>query len=323
MRPLFLLSLPRSGSTLVQRVLGAHPDVATTAEPWLLLPILYASRTQGARADYWHESAAEAIGDFIAGLDGGREAWHAEVRDFALALYARAGGEGCTYFLDKTPRYHAIATELMEVFEDARFVFLWRDPLAVLASCLETFRANRFEPYHFEIDLYAGLDHLVDAWGRADERAHALRYEDLVGGGEQAWRGLYEFLELDFDRAALEGLSPDRPAGRYGDPTGVERYSDIDAEPVLKWTHSLGGPVRGAWCRRYLRWVGDERMSAMGYDLEGTLAELARAPATVGRAPADAWHLLASRRAARQRARALELPEGPRPLGSAFEPGAP
>ena len=317
MRPLFLFSLPRSGSTLVQRVLGGHPEIATAAEPWVLLPLLYATRGQGARAVYWHESAAEAVGDFVAGIDGGRNAWHAELRAFATALYERAGGAGSTYFLDKTPRYHSIAAEIMELFPDARFVFLWRHPLAVLSSCLETFRAGRFEPYHFEVDLFAGLDHLLDAHARADARAHAVRYEDLVAGGDDAWRSLLDFLELDFDPALLSNLSATRPGGRYGDPTGVQAYDRIDPASVAKWTGTLGGPVRSAWCRRYLRWIGEHRMAAMGYSLGDSLSALAAGP--LAGAPADALHLAASRMAARRRAAALALPEGPPPIGDAFD----
>ena len=36
--PIFLFSLPRSGSTLLQRVLMSHKDIASVAEPWLMLP---------------------------------------------------------------------------------------------------------------------------------------------------------------------------------------------------------------------------------------------------------------------------------------------
>ena len=44
-RPLFLLSLPRSGSTLVQRVLARSPQIATASETWLLMPFLAATPT--------------------------------------------------------------------------------------------------------------------------------------------------------------------------------------------------------------------------------------------------------------------------------------
>ena len=60
-RPVFLLSLPRSGSTLVQRLLASHPEVATAAEPWVMLPHLYARRERGIAAEYTQPIAARAI----------------------------------------------------------------------------------------------------------------------------------------------------------------------------------------------------------------------------------------------------------------------
>ena len=51
-RPIFIFSLPRAGSTLVQRVLAAHDDIATTSEPWILLPFLFSTKEQGVYAEY-------------------------------------------------------------------------------------------------------------------------------------------------------------------------------------------------------------------------------------------------------------------------------
>ena len=39
MKPIFLLSLPRSGSTLLHRMLASHPQVATLPEPWVPMPL--------------------------------------------------------------------------------------------------------------------------------------------------------------------------------------------------------------------------------------------------------------------------------------------
>jgi hypothetical protein len=47
--PIFLLLLPCSGSTLAQRILAAHEGIATTSEPWILLPYLYANVLQAGR----------------------------------------------------------------------------------------------------------------------------------------------------------------------------------------------------------------------------------------------------------------------------------
>jgi hypothetical protein len=317
-RPLFLLSLPRSGSTLVQRVLAAHPEVATVSEPWLLLPQLYATRPSGARAEYSHAMGAEALQDFYAALPGGREDYRAAVRDFALDLYRRAGGDGRAYFLDKTPRYHAVAPELVELFEDAKLVFLWRNPLSVMASLLDTFRLGRLEPHNFAFDLFDGVDNLVAARHAAGERAHGVRYEDLVDDGDAGWRALFDYLELDFDPALPSRFADVELHGRYGDRT---RTREIRASSLDAWRPKAATRVGNAWCRRYVRWIGPERMAAMGYDHDALLREVAGVPvesAGVG----DALALAGAWAANLRRRRALAVPESPRPIGPAFRHGA-
>src|SRR5206468_7765156 len=89
-RPVFVLSLPRSGSTLLQRMLASHPEIATSSETWLLLPQLYALRPHGAQAEYGHRTAARAVQDFCSVLPGGQDAYIAEVRRSVLALYELA-----------------------------------------------------------------------------------------------------------------------------------------------------------------------------------------------------------------------------------------
>lgn len=310
MRPLFLLSLPRSGSTLVQRVLGAHPRVATVSEPWLLLAPLYATRVGGVRAEYNHETAAGALEDFCAELPGGRDDYRAAVREFALGLYARAGGEDADWFLDKTPHYHPLAAELPAVFPDAAFVFLWRQPLDVTASFLDSFRAGRFEPYQFAFDLFDGVASLTAARAAAGERAHAVRYEDLVGGDDAPWRAIFEHLELDFDPELLRRFTQTELRGRYGDRS---RAASIGAGSVGNWRAHAGSRVANAWCRRYVRWIGRERMSTMGYDHDATLRAVEAVPHDAPGA-LDALHLARSRLAHARRTRALRLPEGPRPI---------
>jgi hypothetical protein len=316
-RPLFLLSQPRSGSTLVQRVIAAHPSVATTSEPWILLPLLYAVREEGARAEYWHTAAAQGIQDFCETLPGGRDDYLAELRDLATRLYERAAGAPVTYFVDKTPHYHLILDELMAAFEDARFVFLWRNPLAVLSSLLATFRDGRWEPWLFSLDLFDAISSLVSAMMRGDGRAYSVRYEDLLRGAE-GWRGLFDFLELEFQPGLLESFGEVRLAGRYGDHAGTARYAELSAEPLEKWPETINSPLRRRWSRRYLHWIGERRLAAMGYELGELLAELRAAPSNPARMPADALSLASSRITDARRRRRLRAPDSPRPVGGAW-----
>lgn len=283
--PLFLFSLPRSGSTLVQRVLGAHLDVATASEPWLLLPQIYALRTEGVWAEYGHAMAATAAQDFWQHLPGGRADYLAELRAFALRLYGRAAG-GRRYFLDKTPRYHLIAAELFELFPEARFVFLWRQPLSVVASMVDTWARGKWNIHRWAVDLFDGLGNLVEAHRAHAADVHAVRYEDLVAGSNAGWKGLFEFLELDFDPGILSRFHEVRLTGRWGDATGLDRR-DITAESIDKWKGVLATPYRKSWARDYLDWIGPHRLAVMGYDKASLEAELAAVASNPARLPSD------------------------------------
>jgi hypothetical protein len=266
--PVFLLSLPRSGSTLVQRLLGAHPDIATTSEPWILLPYLYTLKRPGVYAEYGHRTAVRAIEDFCQGLPGGREEYLFELRRFVLSLYEGAAG-GRPLFLDKSPRYHLIVDELMELFPEARFVFLWRQPLAVAASIIDSFGRGRWNLDRYMIDLEDGLQNLVAAARPNDSRCIALRYEDVVADPPGQVGRVLEFLGLDpHPLSTEEALAAVPLQGRMGDRTGIKAYTMISQEPLHKWQQTMSTALRRRWCRRYLELVGPHRLAAMGYSYD-------------------------------------------------------
>ena len=60
-----------------------------------------------------------------------------------------------------------------------------------------------------------------------------------------------------------------------GDRTGVERYRALSSEPVDKWREFVSNPLRRAWLKRYLEWLGGARLATMGYDLDALLEDLA------------------------------------------------
>jgi hypothetical protein len=271
--PIFLFSLPRSGSTLLQRVVSAHEGVASVAEPWILLPLLGARRSDLPLSDAWDHQVSSAIEDFLSEMPRGAEEYDREVHDFALRLYERAASPADRYFLDKTPPYTMIIDDIMRVFPEGKFVFLWRNPLSVVASTVETLCRGTWDVSQHRPALFAGLANLVAGHRRHAARAHAVRYDDLLTS-EDAWRSLMAYLELEFDATALERFAGVRFAGRMGDPTGVHLYSALSTEPLTKWRETIVNPVRREWCDRYLRWIGRDRLATMGYDLDALLGEL-------------------------------------------------
>ena len=274
-RPVFIFSISRSGSTLLQRVLAAHEGVATVSEPWLLLPHAYAMRPHGVDAEYLHAKMVEAIEDFCEELPGGRAEYERAAHDHALGLYERAAGPGARMFIDKSPPYCLVAEEIMRLFPEGRFVFLWRNPLSTVASMIETWPPWR--PTMFRDELFVGLPRLIAAYERHRRDSHAVSFEQLLDG-TSAWDSLAAYLELDFDRSSLSSFADVRLNGRMGDPTGVRAYRELSPEPREKWRSTMSNPLRREWCRRYLRFLGTDRLATMGYEETELQAELRALP---------------------------------------------
>jgi hypothetical protein len=289
-RPLFLFSLPRSGSTLLQRALAAHPDISTVSEPWILLPLLYARRSEGAYAEYDHGLAKGAVDDFVATLPEGGADYDEAVRAFAGHLYARAARPGAAYFVDKTPRYHLVVEDVLRVFPDAKFVFLWRNPLAVAASIMNTYAAGRWNLYLCKVDLYDGLARLVEAFAANGNRAYALRYDDLLADPATQLGELCDYLGLPRQPSMVAALDGVALNGRLGDRDG--RYRGFAAEPLDSWRTTFGNPLRRRWARRYLDWLGADRLATMGYEIAELRAALAAGSAELDGVGSDAARML-------------------------------
>ena len=276
--PIFIFSNPRAGSTLVQRVIAAHDGVATTSEPWLLLPHLYALREEGLVAEYPHRVGVAALREFCEELPDGVDDYRRELHDFVLRIYERAADPDSRYFLDKTPPYYFIADEIMRLFPEGRFVFLWRNPLSVMASTIETWLDGRWHPTAYSDGLFVGMPRLVSSYLANRDAAFAVRYEDLVGGGTVQWEALMRYLGIEFEPAALERFGEVDLAGQMGDRAGRERYTALSTEPTQKWKKTLANPLRRTWARHYLRWLGDERLAVMGYDRAQIMREMDALP---------------------------------------------
>jgi Sulfotransferase family len=277
-QPIFIFSITRSGSTLMQRVIASHDGVATTSEPWLLLPYLYALRDAGVVAEYTHPLMSRAVTDFCDTLPAGVEDYHEELRNFTLRLYEKAAPAGARYFVDKSPPYYLVADDIMQLFPEGKFIFLWRNPLSVIGSIVDTWQAGAWRATAFREDLFIGLPRLVAAYEANRQRAYAVRFEDIVTGDERHWRPLLEYLGLDYDPRSLDRFSDVELAGSMGDQIGVRKYAKLDLEPTVKWTRTLANPLRRAWCRRYLGFLGRDRLATMGYDKDELIGALSAQP---------------------------------------------
>lgn len=270
--PVFIFSLPRSGSTLLQRLLSVNDKISTASETWLLLPLIYSMRTQGIYTEYSQKASVLALEDFLLELPHGKKDYQEAIRQFVMQLYAKAADDGADYFLDKTPRYHLISDEIYELFPDAKFIFLWRNPLSVIASIMQSFAEGRWNLYYFNIDLFVGLENLVRTYSNNRSSCLSVNFESLAQSPEVELERIYVYLEIEGD--SQPDLSRVLLSGRMGDPTGTKTYSQVSTEPLDKWKEVICNPIRRRWCRRYLERIGRERWQTIGYDMDDMIAQL-------------------------------------------------
>jgi len=256
-------------------MLGSHPDIATASELWILLPYLYSLKEEGVYAEYGHRVAYIGCKDFIDLFPNKENDFFSELHDFIIALYSKASSQNEEYFLDKTPRYHLVAEEIIRIFPEGRFIFLWRNPLSVVASIINTWGKGKWNVYRFYIDLYMGLENLIHTYQKYRNNVYTLSYEKLVAEPVVECQKLFGFLDIDPFCVSENEFFNSTLVGRLGDPTGSVEYTTVSSEPLNKWRDVLGNPIRQWWCRRYLDWIGTERMATMGYELTILMSALA------------------------------------------------
>jgi hypothetical protein len=307
---ILLVSQPRAGSTMLQRILGAHSRVHTTAEPWLMLHPVYALREEGHDAEYGARTAYRALQDFLAALEGGEAHYYEALQRLGLHLYGTACAQaGKDLFLDKTPRYFLILPELARAFPQARFLFLLRNPLAVLASILHTWVQGewiRLARHRENLLLAPRL--LLEGLELLGERATTVHYEALVEEPAAEVAGLCQHLGLEFEPAMLDYGAQPAFKGRYGDPAGVDRHTRPTTASLDRWLE-LGRSRQGRHlARAYLEGLGPETVARMGYDAGQLLARLEAEPLE-GRGLVVSWDRIFPSRPGRLNTLSLILAE--------------
>lgn len=241
-RMLFLISPPRSGSTLLQRMIGSHSEIFTHPEPHLMTPLAHLGFYESVdKASYDHINSAEAVRLFVQGLPRGEEDYLDALRAYADTLYGRMlEPTGKRYFLDKTPAYALVTDFLGRVYPEAKYVVLTRHPLAIFSSYANSFfdgdwhRAHEFNPI---------LERYVPAIARfVRERRTPLihtKYEDVVQAPEQHLERVFAFLGLTNEPEAVDYGSRFSAKRGPGDPISVNQHSRPVTASLHKWAAEL------------------------------------------------------------------------------------
>lgn len=191
---IFIVGLPRSGSTLFEQILAAHPQVEGASElPDLGIVLQQESQRLGIAYPHWVAQA-------------GPDDWHRLGREY-LQRTARWRSR-CPRFTDKQPDNWKHAGILRAMLPAATVIETCRDPLETAWSC---FKQQFYSQPHFANDLQdiatclRGCQRAMDIWRtRNPARIHRHHYEALLAAPEDRIRALLDDCGLAFNPACLD-----------------------------------------------------------------------------------------------------------------------
>jgi hypothetical protein len=257
-RPIFVVGATRSGTTLLQLMLHAHPRIAIPPENRFVLPT-YERRLRF--GDLTDPAARRRLGEFIVRTKGHRfrglgldadatvaaiEAGPPTVGSaLGIVLSGYAARFDSPRWGDKRPAYYASIPVLLRLFPDAQVVHLVRDPRDTVAS-MKSMPWSR-QDIHHAVARWAQVMAYVDAVAAAHPGVVVeLRYEQLCADPEGELRGLCAALEEDYDPAMAapqdiaEQVVPDRRHWHANTRTApTTAYSGRWRERLERWEVQL------------------------------------------------------------------------------------
>jgi len=195
-RPIFIVGLPRSGSTLIEQILASHAEVEATHE----LP-------EGGRLIRFIEQRRVGRGHYpeaVSGFSAEEFATLGKRYDEQTRRYR----SGAPYFIDKMPNNFANLGLLSLILPNALFINAMRDPMDTCLSCYKQLFA-RGQSFTYDLDdlgnYYLEYRRMMDHWHAVmPGRILDVQYENVVDDLEAQVRRLLDYCGLAWDMACLE-----------------------------------------------------------------------------------------------------------------------
>ena len=210
--PIFIVGMPRSGTTLLTAILSAHPRIAISPESHFLTYWMPTYRhldlenpndfqqfwkilSQSKRFSYFDIDADKTLANILAkGSPNYGTLFSGWLETYAERHHKPRWGE-------KTPLHYQHLEQLLTWFPKAQVIWMLRDPRAVTASLLKMAWASNY--VHIHAEQWHQSTQLYEQNWHNDPRVNLVRYEDLVQQPEQTLKGVFKFLGEDYPAGLL------------------------------------------------------------------------------------------------------------------------
>jgi tetratricopeptide (TPR) repeat protein len=222
--PVFIVGLPRTGTTLTERIIASHSRVESLGETQFLQMVL--RRESGVESV---EKMTPEMIEAVASTDMG-----AIANGYLDVARYRMGEE--PMFIDKLPFNFLYLGFIARAWPEARLVSLVRNPMD---SCFSMYKQVFTWAYKFSYNLetlghyYVAYDKLCRHWRAVlGDRLIEVSYEDLVSDQETQTRELLERLGLEFEDACLNFDKNEAPSTTA---SSVQVREKVHTASVQRW----------------------------------------------------------------------------------------
>jgi tetratricopeptide (TPR) repeat protein len=226
-RPLFIVGMPRSGTTLVEQILASHPQVYGGGE----LTTLGQIARRAERAD-WAEG--EGYPEYLESLSVRKADRMA--REYLSAIDAM--DSTAAYVTDKMPTNFVYVGLIALLFPECHVIHCTRHPLDTCVSCFMTYFASGHEFTHDLSHLgqfFRDYARVMAHWKSAvNFPIFEVKYEDVVADQEGQTRRLLEFLDLPWDERCLNYHQTHRSVATA---SSAQVRRPIYGSSVGRWKH--------------------------------------------------------------------------------------
>ena len=187
--PIFVVGMPRTGTTLLERILGNHPQIRTCGEL-----NDFRQQMQWANNQRLSLTVDPGIGDFVARMDP-------HIVGSRYLIKTAWASENNAFFVDKHPMNFIWCAAILKAIPHAKILHLRRHPLDSCFSNLKELFAHKYYPYSYALDELAThyrnysrlMRHFHDI---APGRILDVRYEDLASQPDVEARRVQAYLGL-------------------------------------------------------------------------------------------------------------------------------
>ncbi|MEA5577330.1 sulfotransferase [Anabaena sp. UHCC 0451] len=249
--PIFIVGMPRSGTTLMTAMLSAHPHIAIPSETHFLRHWIkqysHLDLTNPTHfADFWQEFTHS---QHFSRLDINPQTTYRLILNtgktdfptiFTSILQEYATQRQKTRWGEKTPDHYQSLNLLFDWYPQAKIIWMVRDPRAVTASLLTMPWANSYVNRH-AITWRDSIQQLKK-WVE-DQRVISINYENLINHTEAILKQVCEFINEDYTSMMIFGRSQTTsPLINYQGSAKINKsqaLKQIDSTPIYKWQAQL------------------------------------------------------------------------------------